>query len=319
MAKTDELAVTVLRDNLARPGLLGGHGLALLVRTTGSCLLLDTGDSAETWENADRLGVDLGEVSCLVLSHGHYDHTGGIEELLRRTGGMPIVAHPAVFEPRWAIDAVRRYIGQPHSRAELEEMGARLQLSREPVEVAPGVLTTGEVPPTAQPTPVQGRLQVERDGRSRPDDFIDDLSLVVSLPGGSVVLTGCAHAGLINIVERCGTLAATEAWRSGAENRRDRCGAGTASPVRAIIGGTHLMHSSEAEVAAIAGELRTRGVAHIAPLHCTGRTGREFLSRHFAGQVLLAQTGDTILAGADGSLTIAAGSGTVSDNGEHGS
>jgi len=286
MTKTGDLTVTILRDNLAPEGLKAGHGLALLVEADEACVLLDTGDSPETWDNADALGVELGRVSCLVLSHGHYDHTGGIEELLRRVGELRVVAHPAVFEPRWAMGGTPRYIGPPLSRAELEALGARLELNAQPLEIAPGVMTTGQVPRDAQDLPPQTRLRVERDGQTRPDDFIDDMSVVVSLQEVAVVLTGCAHAGLVNIVAHCGRLAP--------------------APLRALLGGTHLMASSEEEVVAIAGELRARGLTHLAPLHCTGESGRRFLEKHFAGTVLPAATGDTLVAGEDGSLRLGA-------------
>lgn len=287
MTETKDPRVTVLRDNLAPEGLRAGHGLALLVEVGDACLLLDTGDSPETWENADALGVDLGRVQCLVLSHGHYDHTGGIEELLRRTGGLRVVAHPAAFEPRWASDGTLRYIGQPLSRQELEALGAAIELSAEPVEIAPGVMTTGQVPRDVQPMPHQTRLRVEREGRIRPDDFADDMSVVVRRERAAVLLTGCAHAGLINIVAHCERLAD--------------------APVRALIGGTHLMHTPEAGVSEQADELTARGVRHIAPLHCTGESGRRHLMAHFAGTVLLAGTGDTIVAEADGALRLRAG------------
>jgi len=284
MTETTDLTVTVLRDNLAPEGLKAGHGLALLVEAGDACLLLDTGDSAETWENADALGVELSRVQCLVLSHGHYDHTGGIEELLRRLGALRVVAHPAVFEPRWAMDGAPRYIGPPLSRAELDGLGARIQLSAEPIEVVPGVITTGQVPRDAWPMPNQSRLRVERAGSTRADDFIDDMSLAAKLGEATVLLTGCAHAGLVNIVAHCESIVGL--------------------PVRSIIGGTHLMHSPESEVARLSAELADRGLTHIAPLHCTGESGRRYLKEHFPGRALLAGTGDRLTANTDGALSL---------------
>ncbi len=288
MSETSQLTITILRDNVAREGLLPGHGLAMLVHTDESKFLLDTGDSAETWDNADVLGVDLSEAQTLVLSHGHYDHTGGLAELLNRFWELRIVAHPGVFDPHWASDeGGRRYIGMPHTRSEFEAMGARFELSAEPVQIAEGVMTTGQIFQDASPLPAQTRLQVERDGQTMPDDFADDLSLAVTLPEACVVLTGCAHAGVINIVQRCEDL--------------------SEKPVRALIGGTHLMHSSEEEVRELAAELTRRGVRHIAPLHCTGESGKQYLAAHFAGTTLPAGTGDTILVGPDGTLTVGNG------------
>lgn len=286
MAAVADLRVTVLRDNLAPQGLRAGHGLALLLQTPLGSVLLDTGDSPQTWENADALGVDLERVQCLALSHGHYDHTGGIEGLLQRRRGLRIVAHPAVFEPRWAVNGAERYIGPPLSRAELEGLGATVELTTAPVELAPGVTTTGQVPRDAQDLPGDARLRVERAGRLQPDDFIDDLSLVVRLKRAGVVVTGCAHAGLLNIVAQAQRLVEV--------------------PVRALIGGTHLLHTPGPDVTRQAQALHASGLRYLAPLHCTGESGRDALRRHFPGKFLLAQTGDTIVAQEDGELSISA-------------
>ncbi|MEA3402157.1 MAG: MBL fold metallo-hydrolase, partial [Armatimonadota bacterium] len=93
--------VMVLRDNHAREGLRAGHGLALMIGTAAGSFLLDTGDSAQTWANADAMGVDPAQAQALVLSHGHYDHTRGLPGLLQRLGELRVIAHPLVFEPRY--------------------------------------------------------------------------------------------------------------------------------------------------------------------------------------------------------------------------
>ena len=280
-----QLEITVLRDNVAsRDDLSAGHGLALLVRPRLGAFLLDTGESDETWANADTLGLDLTQIDAVVLSHGHYDHTDGLPGLLERIGGLHIIAHPGVFEPRWSERGGEHEIGPPLARAELEATGSWLELSAEPIAVAPGVRTTGGVPRTAGPTMGASYLLVERDGRRVVDDFVDDISVVADVGAASVVLTGCAHAGLANIVARATELAG-------------RCPA-------AIIGGTHLASALEDEIAAIAAELHERGVRTLVPMHCTGERGAALLERYFPGEVLRAGVGSVIEVAEDGSLTI---------------
>lgn len=287
-----DLQLVVLRDNMLSQAkglptaqLRAGHGFALLVRTRVGAFMLDAGDSVETWENADALGIDLAEITALVLSHGHYDHTNGLPELLERLGGLMIVAHPAVFETRLAArPEASLLIGPPASREELESMGAILQLSADPVTVAPGVTTTGEVRRISDLAPVTPSLQVERDGKVIEDDFVDDLSVLAGLDDGDVLLTGCAHAGLVNIVARCEEIAG-------------RC-------PTAVAGGTHLREESEERIGRVADELARRGVRQIIPMHCSGERGADLLEKHFDGEVLRAGVGDTIVADRTGRISV---------------
>ena len=142
-----EVRLTFLCENyvLQGKGLIGEHGLSLLVEREGRYILFDTGQGLGLDPNARTLGVDLSRVEGVVLSHGHYDHTGGLAELLRQTKGLKVTAHPDLFSPK---DSRRhgglRYIGVPYPKDALEGWGAELDLRREPMEVLPGVFTTGE-------------------------------------------------------------------------------------------------------------------------------------------------------------------------------
>ncbi len=286
MDETASLRISILRDNECHtPGLKAGHGLAMLIETPETTFLLDTGDSPVTWENAEIMGCDLSKVQCVVLSHGHYDHTGGLEKLLKTVGGLPIIAHPGVFAPRYAVepDGSRRDIGPPRTQEAYEALGAEFILSAEPVFIGPGLSTSGQVPRDAGPVPSEPRLMTEQDGELVPDSFDDDLSVVVQLPSGLIILTGCAHSGLRNIARQC-------VRASGCEN------------LRAFIGGTHLMNSTDAEVREVARQLHLIGVDQIVPLHCTGRQGGALLERYFDGVTLHAGTGDTVACGSDALL-----------------
>lgn len=288
MDETTSLRISILRDNECHtPGLKAGHGLAMLVETPETTFLLDTGDSPETWDNAEVMDVDLSKAQCVVLSHGHYDHTGGLEDLLKMVGGLPIIAHPGVFAPRYALepDGSRREIGPQKTQAEYEALGAEFILSAEPAFIGPGLLTSGQVPRSARPRPAETTLMLERDGELVLDPFDDDISVIVQLPQGTVILTGCAHSGLRNITRQC-------VRASGCEN------------VRAFVGGTHLMSSEEAEVREVARQLHLIGLDQIVPLHCTGRQGMTLLDKYFDGETLQAGTGDSVLCNADAVLSV---------------
>ncbi len=280
------LEVVVLRDNTAaREGLQAGHGLAMRVRTPAGCVIFDTGDSAETWQNADALGLEIPQVCCVALSHGHYDHTNGLPALLEQLGGVMVTAHPAIFDPRYARrDDGVEYIGPPATRKEFEEMGAVFRLSADPTPVLPGVITTGEVPRGSDLAPESRSLLVERNGERVEDDFLDDLSLIVRLAEGNVLLTGCAHAGLVNIVARATQL--------------------TGTCPTAVAGGTHLRSETEERIARVADEIYDRGVRQVVPIHCSGERGARLLAKHFAGETLSAGVGSEIMADESGHISV---------------
>ena len=273
----EEVKITIIVDNLAREGLAAEHGFAVLVEAGGRRLLFDTGQTgAVLGANADALGLDLSAVDSLVLSHGHYDHTGGVPLALERAPRATVWCHPGVFVPRWSVrDGVPREIGMPP--AALEALVAlpagRLRQVTSPVPAAPGVWITGPVPRGDPFEDTGGPFFLDPEG-TKPDVLPDDLSLWMETPEGTVVLTGCCHAGLMN------TLLLV----------RNRTGG---RPLRALIGGFHLANAGERRMARTLETLRTLNPAIIIPCHCTGEA---------AVQVLQEALGDKVTPGAAGGM-----------------
>lgn len=262
--------ITILSENsvVVSGALIAEHGFSALVERGEEKVLFDTGQGYVLIHNARISGVDLGAVRKVVLSHGHNDHTGGLAELLKDGQSRDIYAHPDVFNSRFyeVPGSSPRPIGMPFSRAFIEGLGARFHLSEGPQEVADGVATTGVIPrntpfETGDPTLVLGP---EHGGR--PDPLLDDLSLVVEGESGLIVLLGCAHAGLVNILNHV------------------RCMM-PGSPIKAVVGGTHLGLSSEKQMAATIKAMEGMGVEKVGASHCTGLAGsarlREALGENF--------------------------------------
>ena len=268
----DSLQITLLCDNIVHhSGLLAEHGLALWVAGSGGPILLDTGPSHVAVHNADRLGLDLSRVQAIVLSHGHYDHTGGLRTVLERTGPIPIFAHPDVFADKVARSATPgqepRSIRSPFTPEELERWGARFTWTPETQEIAPGVWVSGEVPRDPAFAPGDERLCVRQGGALGPDPLRDDMSLFVTTPEGTVVLTGCAHAGLVNIVRQALAVTGTP-------------------PLKAVVGGTHLLRAHPDLVSRTAAILDELGVEQVVASHCTG-LGAAHLLQHTLGERLV--------------------------------
>jgi len=258
------VVVTVLVDNMTfkEMPIFAENGLSLLIEVESegsiSRILLDTGYTGDALlRNCSELNVDLSSLDAIVITHNHYDHSGGLLKVLSRIDKpIPVIAHPELFYPKYAILpslGLKKltYTGPPFSRRMVEDRGGLLILSRNPVRVAENVMTTGEIARVFEFEQVRGFYTV-RDGEFREDELLDDMGLIVKLSDESIaVFTGCAHSGVINTVNHA--LKLTGAKR-----------------VSAIIGGFHLIDATEERIEKTLNELRRLNPDIIAPLHCTG-------------------------------------------------
>jgi 7,8-dihydropterin-6-yl-methyl-4-(beta-D-ribofuranosyl)aminobenzene 5'-phosphate synthase len=271
--------ITVLCENTVGPisGSLGEHGFSALIEpASGPSLLFDTGQGLTLLHNAWRMNKDLSKVGMVVISHGHFDHAGGLLPLLNVYGPRPVCAHPGIFMPRNRVKDTGEClpIGIPHDRAALEAAGARFELSTEYREIGPGIFLTGEVPRvTSFETGDQG-LYCDCTGQEL-DATPDDQSLILETERGLVVLLGCCHSGLINTLEHV-------AYVTG---RRD---------VYAVIGGTHLGFCSREQLEQTMAALKRFGISKLAAGHCTGFAASARLSREFPREFQNAMAGYTL-------------------------
>jgi 7,8-dihydropterin-6-yl-methyl-4-(beta-D-ribofuranosyl)aminobenzene 5'-phosphate synthase len=256
--------ITVLCENSVGPisGTLGEHGFAALIEPSdGLPILFDTGQGATLLHNAGRMNKDLSTIAGVVISHGHYDHAGGLLPLLQEFGPKSVFGHPAVFKARHRLKDTGEClpIGIPQSREVLEGAGAEFDLSADFREIAPGMFLTGEVPRiTAFETGDRG-LFCDCTGRE-VDSTPDDQSLILDTDSGLIVLMGCCHAGLINTLEHA----------AGSLGRRD---------VFAVVGGTHLGFCSQEQLGMTISALKEWGIRKVAASHCTGFAASARLSR----------------------------------------
>jgi 7,8-dihydropterin-6-yl-methyl-4-(beta-D-ribofuranosyl)aminobenzene 5'-phosphate synthase len=248
--------LTILCDNYAgRPfGVVGEHGFACFIETGSGNVLFDTGQGMGIAGNAAVLGKDLASVQAIAISHGHYDHTGGLPQVLKQTGPVPVYGHPDIFASRsWSDGTAGRYVGMRHRREYLASLGARFHLQREPVEIRPGIHLSGEVPRHTEFEKPDANMTLHPEGAADvcPDPIADDLSLVVDAEKGLILVLGCAHAGLINIINH--VLKTFKRQR-----------------IYAIIGGTHLGFSRPAQFEETLNAIDRYGIEKVGVSHCTG-------------------------------------------------
>lgn len=269
-----QVKITTLSENTATFGFLAEWGLSLLVEVDGLRVLMDCGLSISAVHNAPLLGVDLTTIDRIVLSHGHTDHTGGLREVLRRAGPREVIAHPAIWEKKYAHrqNEKERYIGIPFAREELEALGAAFTLTKEPFKLSDRVMTTGEITMATPYEEVDRDLFIKEGGERKPDTLADDLALVIDTDFGLVVIPGCAHRGIINTLRQAQKLTGKES-------------------IYAVVGGTHLFRSSGERIEETVVTLKGMGVQRVGASHCTGFPASVRLAQEFGEGFFLNNAG----------------------------
>ncbi|PVX27611.1 MAG: MBL fold metallo-hydrolase, partial [Candidatus Bathyarchaeum sp.] len=191
--------ITVLiedSNSSTKPKLKSKHGLSFYVQAKigdeKAAVLLDVGPSSDALlSNVDALGVNLEDIDAVALSHGHYDHTGGLLEALKHIRKrVPVIGHPTLFDPKLSLMPHLRLIGAPVKLSDVESAGGVPILVKGPVKIADGITTIGEVPRTTEFESVRGFWTVHK-GSFVDDMMIDDQSLVMDVEGkGLVVVAG---------------------------------------------------------------------------------------------------------------------------------
>ena len=245
------MKITVVVENFANTAdVISEHGLSIHIQDRDTRILMDTGQGEALIPNMAVLGINPERVDHLVLSHGHFDHTGGMQKFLLRSANIPIWAHPEVDTGHTRLrDGKARFIG--------------CHLNRDAVELRPVTGLTGITKNIwAVEVPVKHRdpeylnitkhLVLPSGSGWKPDDFPDDISLVIKGDNGFSVVLGCAHAGIVNILEEIADRFKTREFHT-------------------VIGGMHLSGQSDEFVEKVTAELVTRfRVSKWRPCHCTG-------------------------------------------------
>jgi 7,8-dihydropterin-6-yl-methyl-4-(beta-D-ribofuranosyl)aminobenzene 5'-phosphate synthase len=249
---------TMLAESRTEKTLIGEWGFSAVVEANGRRLLFDTGAAPDTvLRNAETLGIDLSSISDVVMSHFHWDHTGGLVTLRRELAKKNSAALSRAHIGRGFFLPRTKKNGSPYSpvadlRAAYEASGGKFVEHDTPSEIFPGVWLTGPVPRVHPEHNYPPGVLVKTPQGTIPDEVPDEHSLVLDSTEGLIVVTGCGHAGVINTLE-----AASKTVRRDAK-------------VSTVFGGLHLFAADDATLDWTGSQLSRFGVAHLVGAHCTG-------------------------------------------------
>ena len=255
--RVKSLRIQVLSTMLTADDGIGEWGFSALVEADGRRILFDTGARPDTvLINAKALKVDLSNVTDVILSHNHGDHTGGLMTLRKSVIAQNPDALSKAYVGKGIFAPRRRPSGQlldfiPNLRRDYEASGAHFTEIDHPTEVWNGIWLTGPVPRKYPERNWSGSVQIDTGDGWKEDNLPEDMSLVFNTDQGLVVLSGCGHSGIINTLDYA---------RSSVRN----------APVHAAMGGFHLYELDDAKLAWTAGKLREFGTQNFLGAHCTG-------------------------------------------------
>lgn len=270
-----DIRITILvEDTTSGMDLLAEHGLSFWIEYAGKRILFDTGQSDALIQNAAALDINLANTDAIVISHGHYDHTGGLKAVLDIAPKTKIYLHPAATESKFSRKpSGAKSIGMPDP-AKKAIQGRHVIWTVTPAEILPGVSVTGQVPRLNGYEDVGGAFFVDKDCQ-RPDELLDDQALLIESSKGLVVIFGCAHAGVVNTLDYISNITGN-------------------NKIYAVIGGMHLLNAKQVRIDHTIEVFNKYEIQKIVPLHCTGRKAMGKLKNVFGDKCLFLGTGGQI-------------------------
>ena len=269
--------IVLVDDSPGAGDLQAEHGLSFWIEADHFRVLFDTGQSTTALENARRLGLEPAEIDAVAISHGHYDHTGGMQATLAACQKAHLFLHPSALRERYtqSVDGTVRAAGFPLGAGELfASRKEYVHWTNALTHLQPAVFMTGEIPRSLPPEAPAGRFFLDVECRT-PDPFLDDQALSFETANGVVIFLGCSHSGVHNTLS-----CALNASRTGR--------------LRAIVGGMHLSKAPLEAVALLADGIEKLHPQLICPCHCTGDAAQDHLKGRFPDAFQEVHTGSTL-------------------------
>jgi 7,8-dihydropterin-6-yl-methyl-4-(beta-D-ribofuranosyl)aminobenzene 5'-phosphate synthase len=269
-----KLRITIICDNHSRQtDLKTDHGLAFWIEADNTRILFDTGQVDSLQTNAAVLGIELSSADFIVLSHGHYDHTGGLDYAISRAPNAEIYCHPDVIIPRFSLhpDNSIHSIGITDASKMALSKSSTVKWVTNSTAITESIFLTGPIPRKTRFENTGGLFFL--DEQLKEQDLIeDDCAVWIKTASGLIVLTGCCHSGLVNTLDYISDLS-------------------KGTSVDTVMGGFHLLKASKERLNATCDYLFDAGIRRIVPCHCTGDAAVESLEKRFGNKVIRGTAG----------------------------
>ncbi len=277
----EKTKITIICENRAGAtiGVMGEHGFCALIEKNNEKILMDTGQGLTLKANAKALKIDLSDIKKIILSHGHFDHTGGLADLMPPKGMIDIYTHPDIFAPKYARHENKSkkkevFIGNRFTREYLESnLNAKFHFKIKFSEISDGIFFSGVIPRQTDFEQPDKRLLVKEGTSFIQDPLKDDASLLIETSSGPVILTGCAHSGIVNIMNHFSKKTGYKSFY-------------------AVIGGTHLgFLNSDNQLRKTMEAFEQYNLNLIAVSHCTGNEAAAACYNRFKDKFAFANAG----------------------------
>lgn len=272
------VSLKVLVEDTASEHLALGneHGLSLYVETPQTVFVFDCGATGLAWENAALMHVDLGKIAFVACSHSHYDHAGGFPSLLKNVDPHTLYTGKNFWREKYGYEPESKkytYLGAGFSAEDLKRWQISHKVCEDILQIDDYCWLVGNFERKHAFETIPPRMVCGTEGI--PDDFSDEICLVVREGDGAALITGCSHPGILNIAETV-------------YNRLKL-------PIYSIVGGTHLMEADEKRIEITLAELKKMKTRRLALCHCSGEMVRKRLKKDESLNGCLLSTGDMLL------------------------